>query len=156
MVVKTPKTKDVVNAGKQVVSFAAGAMASRAATAAIPMQNTTTKRAVVAGLALLGAVAYNGPGKEIVKPLFLGMSTQQTIELVTQTAKNTITVDPNANAIVKLGYGALGLAGCGDCGVAPQYEYAQLASPGIESYEWENLYQDDFSSFQAQPQITGM
>lgn len=112
---KTPKTKAIVAGAKQVGSFAAGAMVSRAVNNIVPVENTTTAKAIVAGGALLLAVAYKGPKKELVTPTLLGMAAYQTVDLVSQEAAKHVNIDRNAGMAQKFAADALGLAGSCAC-----------------------------------------
>ena len=138
---KTPKTKDITKQGKQALSLVGGAMISRGVNNVIPVEDSTMKKAIVAGGSLVLAAMYKGPQKDIVNPALVGMAAYQTVDIISGEVGKQIQRKEGATAIEKFGYDALGLAGtsCGCNQPATTYPMA-LGAPRIQRIEWNEAY----------------
>lgn len=129
---KKPTSKSAVKGATQVVSFGVGAVLSDGATALVPAEHSTIGQAAIAGLSFLGAISYNGPGKEFVKPLLLGMTTQQGVKLGRAAAVKVIDPLTGGNAVSNFTNATFGLSGCG-CN-------SQYTALNAAQMEWRDVW----------------
>lgn len=136
---KKPTEKTIKDGAIAVAALTAGSMLSRGVTPLIPMQDQRIAKAIVLGISLLGAASYAGEGKDIVKPIALGVAAVQTVDLITGFAKEQIQRKAGAGTAEKFMYDTLGLAG--GCG-CQHSEYApSLNAPTQALVSWDSVYE---------------
>lgn len=151
--VKKPTQKTIAAAALTFGAIEAGRRLSNGVSAVLPevIPNLNEKSMIpqlgIVGLSLLAAASYNGPRKDIVNPVFLGMAVEQAGSLIDRQLRGKVSVSQNPNAMQKFTYGILGLGS--PCGCQHQqypalgyYEDALIPEP-IEVYADADAEFDD-------------
>lgn len=130
---KKPKQKDAIDFVKSFAALKVGGMASRGVVSITPMEDTTTKKLIVAGAGIVIALAYNGPAKKEVQALGLGMALEQGGSLLDEQIQKVdpVKADPTSKVSQAL-RATYGLNGCG-CG-----DHAMMN--GIEAIQWDRPF----------------
>jgi hypothetical protein len=145
---KKPTKKTIVAGLATVATVTGGAMLSRGVIKQIPMQNAKLAKGAVAGTAIIAAAAYAGPGKNIVRPMFLGLAAMQVISLVTDFANTKMSRSLDGSQGKSFLDDTLGLAGSCGCGNQNQDTYRSLAAPSPALVKYNKVYSPESEDVQ--------
>lgn len=157
---KTPKSKDVIQNLTTGLSLAGGAMASDGVVALIPAEHRTVGKAAIAGGSFIGAAAIKGTSKteKTIQLVLIGMGVMQAVGLVRENMPQSLKQTGDGPA-AKAVNGALGL-GCAcsgsNAGLGQYSQYPSLMFPNvIENVSFDREFvpeiEGDFIDFEEVP-----
>lgn len=154
---KTPKSKDVMQNLTTGLSLAGGAMASDGVVALIPAEHKTVGKAAIAGGSFIGAAAIKGTSKtaKTLQLVLIGMGVMQAVGLVRENMPQSLKQAGDGH-VAKAVNGTLGL-GCACSGSGLGFtQYPALMYPQvIEQIDFDREFvpggEGDYIDFEEVP-----